>query len=463
MRSTKHTYPALPALGVFLALSVNLLPGGAQSVVMPSVAAQVDGWAYYGLVFTVSTLATAVFTPVAGALAESMKKRTLILAGLCLAALSNLAVPFCPRMELIVLLRFCSGLAGALMTTPGLTLIGLMFPGAGRVRWMGYYGMLSSACNGFGPVLGGICTDLLGWRWVYLLPLPLGLAGAALLCLPPGEDRPAPRHTRFDWPGLALLAGTMALLTAICQLSSRSGFWQGPLGPALCLALAVLLAGFILAERRQGPGAMLPLGLFASRLFSAAMAATFLTTFSAIAVFTYLALYLQEVAGLSASLAGIPVTAEFLTAMLASPVLGWLMARTGGYRAASAGAALIMAALSLFYSRMGGDVSLPLLVACQILYGIAGSVVTSIYLMAVQAGMPDRLLGQATAGIQLGQTIGGTVGAAVMGAAAASGAYAQALPRVFLLGAALALAAVLPSVLLAAGGKKCAPSDMRAS
>ena len=451
MHKREPARPLWPAVGIFLAMAANLLPGGAQSIVMPSVAAQVDGWAYYGLVFTISTLATAIVTPVAGKLGEALEKRTLILAGLCLAVVSNLAVPLCPSMELIVLLRFVSGVAGALITTPGLTLIGLMFPGEGRVKWMGYYGMLSSACNGFGPVLGGLCTDWLGWQWIYILPLPLGLAAVLLLCRAPRQQHMTPRTPPpFDWLGLGLLSAAMALMTLLCQLGGQGSFWQGALGWGLCLLLLALAAGFVLTEGRRGADALLSVRLFRSPLFSASMAATFLTTCSAIAMFTYLALYLQRVAGLSPSLAGIPVTVEFMTAMLASPALGHLMARTGRYRAASIGAALVMAALSLYYSAMGSSVLLPVLIICQILYGLAACVITSVYLMAVQEGMPDPLLGQATAGIQLGQTIGGTVGAAVMGAVASAGPHVQALPRVFQLGALLALLAVPPSLLLRA-------------
>lgn len=447
----EHNRRHLAACGIFFALSAGLLPGGAQSIIMPSVAAQLNGWAYYGMVFTVSTLATAVFTPLAGRLGDWIPRRRLVLAGTGIVVLSNLAAPFCPRMELLVALRFCSGLGSALVTTPGLTLIGLMYPAEGRVRWMGYYGMLSSACNGLGPILGGLCTDLLGWQWVYFFTLPLGAAGIILLSLPL-EERASSAEGRFDGGGLTLFALFMTAITLLCQGSSQEGFWHTPYAWLLCILLSGAGVGFAWVEHRLEGSALLPLSLFRIPLFSAAMAATFLTTFSAISTFTYFSLYLQNVAELSPSLAGIPVTAEFLTAAAVSPLLGRLMARTGDYRAASTAAALVIAAISLYYSMMSPQTPLSILLTVQIVYGLAASVITSVYLMAIQAGVPERFLGQATAGLQLGQTLGGTVGAAVMGAVASSGPHHQTLPCVFQLAAVLAALAILPSLCLGPGG-----------
>ena len=433
--------------GIFLALAASMLPGGAQSVIMPQVAAQVNGWAYYGLVFTVSTLATAIFTPLAGRLGERFGRRRLVLAGLCLCLLSNLMMPLCPTMELIVALRFFSGLGAALMTVPGLTLIGLIFPVEQRVKWMGYYGMLSSACNGFGPLLGGVCADTLGWQWVYFSSVPLACAGLFLLLAhPAAEDGPSSSKAGLDWQGLLLLAAGMVLLVLLCQGGGTAFPWLSLPALGLLLALAAAFAAFFLTERRQGLSALLPVSLFRIPVFSAAMCACFLTTLSAIAVFTYLALNLQSRMGFSAALSGIPVTAEFLTAMAVSPLLGRLMARSGRYRAVSVWAAVLIGGLSLCYAFLSAA-PLWLIVALQILYGLAGAVVTSVYLMVVQSCLPTHLIGHATAGMQLGQTIGGTVGAAIFGAIVAGGA-ACSLPLVYCAAAGFAFLAVPASLLL---------------
>lgn len=222
--------------------------------------------------------------------------------------------------------RVIQGFGGAFLVPGSLAMINSVFDRADRPAAIGSWTAWTASAFALGPLLGGLAVDFLSWRWIYVLsaiPVAIGFSMTFWLCPMPGPSERA----RVDIVGAALSATGLAAMVYGLIASHRRG-WVDPLVIASMVLGVAALSGFVAWERRA-PHPMLPLGLFATRNFAGANLATAFVygalTMGSLAI----ALYTQEVAGYSATVAGL--------ATLPSPVMSFLFARRIGGLAARIG------------------------------------------------------------------------------------------------------------------------------
>jgi predicted MFS family arabinose efflux permease len=193
---------------------------------------------------------------------------------------------------------------------------------------MGVYGATIGVSVAVGPLVGGAITSGLGWRWVFFINVPIGIAAIGLTLAKLRESRD-PNATRVDWLGLVSLSSSLFLLVLALLRGNTEG-WSSPLIVGLFAGAAVMMAAFVAIER-QVPEPMLPLGLFRRRAFTGVQLAAFAVSASLFALFLYLTLYLQNYLGYSPVQAGLrylPITlAPFFVAPVAVALLGRMQAR----------------------------------------------------------------------------------------------------------------------------------------
>ncbi len=275
------------------------------------------------------TLVLAAVVLTAGSLADRYGRRAAFAGGLVIFAAASLAAGLAPSATFLNLSRAVQGLGGAIMFAVSLALLAQEFP-AGRERGtaLGIYGATIGISVAVGPLVGGAITTGLGWRWVFFLNVPIGIAALAVTSLRVRESRD-PGATRVDWLGLATLSGGLFMLVLALLRGNDEG-WGSALILALLSSAAALLVAFILVERRV-PEPMLPLGLFRRRAFTGVQLAALGVSASLFALFLYLTLYMQDFLGYSPLHAGLrylPVTvASFLAAPLAGALIGRVHAR----------------------------------------------------------------------------------------------------------------------------------------
>ena len=197
-----------------------------------------------------------------------------------------------------------------------------------RATAMGIYGATIGAAVAVGPLVGGAITEGLGWRWVFFINVPIGVAAIAVTFAKLRESR-NPNATRVDWLGLASFSTALLLLVLGLLRGNDDGWASAPI-LGLFAAAAVMFAAFVAVERRVAEP-MLPLGLFRSRAFTGVQLAAFAVSASLFALFLYLTLYLQNYLGYSPLQAGLrylPITlVPFLVAPVAVALMGRLQAR----------------------------------------------------------------------------------------------------------------------------------------
>jgi EmrB/QacA subfamily drug resistance transporter len=269
------------------------------------------------------TLAALVLT--AGSLADRLGRRRLFGAGLAIFSGASLLCALAPDPTFLNLARAVQGIGGAVMFAVSLALIAQEFP-AGRERGMamGVYGATIGIAAAFGPLLGGGLTDALGWRSIFYLNVPIGLAATAITYLKLRESRD-PNATRVDWPGVATFSGALFLLVLALVRGNDEG-WGSTLIVSLFTGAALLLAAFLAIERTVAEP-MLPLRLFRRPAFTGVQLAAFAISSSVFALFLYLTLYLQNYLGLSPFQAGLRYLPITVASLFAAPVAGMLLSR----------------------------------------------------------------------------------------------------------------------------------------
>ncbi|MEU0223135.1 MFS transporter [Streptomyces sp. NPDC006284] len=259
-----------------------------------------------------------------GALGDRFGRRRIFVVGVLWFAAASLLCGLAPNAGTLIAARALQGVGGALLTPGSLALIQASFHPDDRGRAVGLWSGFGGVGAAVGPFLGGWLVDGPGWRWVFLLNVPLALlcAPIALRHVPESSDERA--HSRFDVLGAALGAAALALLT-FALIEARTGTWAVTLSAVAGAAAAV---AFVVVERR-GRDPMMPLDVFASRQFVAVNVVT-LCVYAAFGGFFFLAaLQLQVVVGWSALAAGTALLPTTVLMLLFSARSGELAERLG--------------------------------------------------------------------------------------------------------------------------------------
>lgn len=393
---------------LFLA-STNLTIVGTA---LPRIIAELDGFELYSWAFTGFTLASTLSTPIYGRLSDTLGRKRVLLFGIVLFSLASVAAGFSTSMPMLVGLRVVQGLGGGALMSMTLAVIADIFPPRQRSKYQGLSGIVWGVSSVIGPVLGGFITDALGWRWVFFINVPVALLALVVL------QRQLPLHTPrngqpLDLAGASLLTGGM--LASMLALSWIGG---GPGGLALPSASLLGLLGLAAFawQQRHSRAPLLPAELFRDRTILLANSAGFLLGVGIFGATIYLPLYVQGVMGLSAAASGFALTPLLLGMILSGSVAGVLASRSGHYRRYVIGGLLIASVGYYLGASMGPDTPMRTVVLSMFLLGIGLGPTNAMFLVAVQAVAPRRLLGSATSTHQFFRQVGGTLGVALFGA-----------------------------------------------
>ncbi len=281
-----------------------------------------------------------------GALGDRYGRKRLFALGLSLFAVASVWCGMAPDVGQLIGARALQGAGGALLIPGSLALITAHVPPERRGRAIGTWAAFSSVSVAIGPVLGGWLIDHASWRWVFYINPPLALVVLALLAAGVPESRDESRSGRFDYVGAALVALGLGVLVYGLLEAARHGF-DDPAAAVSVAAGVVLLAAFIRVEARAEVP-MMPLGLFRSRVFSGANAATFFLYAALGGGFFFLSFNMVQVQGWSATEAGLAFLPLILSISVLSQAVGRTVDRVGARWLLIAGPALSAVGYGLF-------------------------------------------------------------------------------------------------------------------
>ena len=309
-------------------------------------------------VVTSYTLTLAGLILLGGALGDRFGRRRVFLIGVTWFALASALCGVAPGIGVLIAARALQGIGGALLTPGSLAIIQSAFAADDRPRAIGAWSGLGGVSGAIGPFLGGWIVGSIGWRWIFLLNLPLAAAVIAVTIRHVPESRDPTAQGRFDIAGAVLAALALAGITA-GLIEAPSASLLTSLVPAAVGGLAAG-AAFVLLERHRGRHPdrvppMLPLGIFSSRQFTAINLITFIVYGAMGAVFFLLVLSLQVVAGFTPLQAGHLAAAARPRPCCCCPARAGALAQRFGPRWLMTGGLLTAAAGLLLLTRIGPE------------------------------------------------------------------------------------------------------------
>lgn len=424
-----YRHPWLILWTLLLASAICALDTTAVNVAIPSImrdlGAGVDDvlWVVNAYVLAIVALMVS-----AGRLADVYGPRTLFLAGLAVFVLASAAAGVADGVGTLIAARAVQGVGAALLLPQTASMVTHIFPPERRGRAFGIWGVVAGAVVALGPAFGGLLITSFGWRWIFYVNVPLGVAGLVAVALVCPNPRAGTRR-RFDLLGSALLALALFLI-AFALLESRA--------QAAGLAL-VLVGAFWLVERaRQHREPLLPFALLRDRNFSL-MSAINLALPCSVGSMLFLTVYhLQEALGLSAAAAGLVVAVAPAVSVPFAALSGWLTDRYGGTYVLLAGLLLLLAGLAHVAVTIGAETTWGDLLPGLLVFGAGMGVVYappgSIAMYGVATAMAGTASGVFSTVTRMGALMGSAaVGAVLQAGLAAHGDLDRAVTSAYLL------------------------------
>jgi EmrB/QacA subfamily drug resistance transporter len=357
------------------------------------------------------SLAALVLT--AGSLADRLGRRRVFAIGLGVFSLASLLCALAPDPTFLNIARALQGVGGAIMFAVSLALVAQEFPaGPERGMAMGIYGATIGIAVAIGPLVGGLLTDGLGWEWVFLINVPIGIAAIAVTYWKLAESRD-PNATRIDWGGLLSFSSALFLLVLGLVRGNDEG-WGSPVIVSMLIGAGLLLAAFVAIEQRVSEP-MLPLSLFRRRAFTGVQLAAFAVSGSMFALFLYLTLYLQSYLGYSPIDAGLRYLPITIASFIVAPMAGLALARVQARWLMSAGLALTGVGL-LLMGGLGVDSEWTALLAGFVISGIGVGLLNPVIADVALSVVPKERSGMAAGINDTFRQVGIAVGIAAWGA-----------------------------------------------
>jgi EmrB/QacA subfamily drug resistance transporter len=254
-----------------------------------------------------------------GALADRFGRKRVFVAGVAIFTAGSFLCGVAGGATALVVSRAAQGVGGAAMFATGLALIGQDFRGPERLKAIALWGATVGGAVAAGPLLGGLITQAISWRWVFFVNVPIGVATVAV-SVPLMVNKADPDARRLDVAGLVTFSGSLFLLVLTLVRGNDDGWASGKI-LALFAAAAALMAAFIIVERRQARP-MFDLSLFRGRAFTGVSLATFAIGSGMFASLPYLTFYLQNGLGYSPLAGGLRLLPATLMAFLVPLVVG---------------------------------------------------------------------------------------------------------------------------------------------
>jgi EmrB/QacA subfamily drug resistance transporter len=343
----KTQYPRLVLATTILASSLAFIDGSVVNVGLPAIGASFRAsssdlqWVVNAYLLPLSALLL-----LGGAAGDRFGRVSLLAGGTALFGLASLACALAPNLFWLLAGRGLQGIGSAILMPNSLAILGASFSGEARGRTIGIWAAVGAAMAAIGPVLGGGLIDLVGWRAIFLINLPLALGAIVLALLFVTDVRDKGEVPALDLLGGLLATAALGFLTWGLTIGSGLRGWTG-MALFLTGGGLVLMLAFLMIEKKKGDRAMMPLALFGSSSFVGLTALTFLLYGALGALMVLVPYVLIRVDGFSGTEAGGALLPFAVVLALASPLMGALAGRIGSRLPLTIGPLLVAAGFLL--------------------------------------------------------------------------------------------------------------------
>ncbi len=409
----------LVIIGLMAGMFLSALDQTIVGTAIRTIGDDLNGLSQQAWVTTAYLIVSTIATPIYGKLSDIFGRRPLFIFAIAVFILGSILASFSTSMLELAAFRAVQGLgAGGLMSMP-LAIMGDILAPRERAKYQGYFLAVFGVSSLLGPLIGGLFAGadtilwLDGWRWVFLINVPIGIIAMAIVLRFLHIPR-HPRHSvRIDWWGATTVILALVPLLLVAE-QGRDWGWASPLAIGCYVIGGISIIAFVIAETLMKDDALIPLKLFRSPTFSMATVIGVLVGFGMFGAMLTIPLYLQLVLGATPTQSGFQMLPMIIGMMTASIGSGQIISRTGRYRMFPILGTLFMTGGFFWLTRLTYDGSYWFMAGGMLFIGLGLGQLMQTLTIASQNSVGLRDMGVATSSSTFFRQIGGTLGTAVL-------------------------------------------------
>ncbi|MEL0627606.1 MDR family MFS transporter [Salinibacterium amurskyense] len=402
--------------GLLAALFTAMISTTIVSTALPTIIAELDGTQrQYTWVITSSLLAMTITTPIWGKLSDLYDKKLLTQLSIIFFLVGSIAAGFAGSIGVLMIARALQGIAMGGLTALVQSIMGSIIAPRERGRYAGYMGAVMAVATVSGPLLGGVITDSLGWRWCFFVSLPLAVIALIVLQLKLHLPATVRRQTRLDYLGALLVSITAALPMLWVTFAGNDYDWIS-WQSGVFLAAFLVVGFFAVIVELRAPTPMIPLRLLGNSTTIWMIVASVGIGVGMFGSGIFLTQYFQLGTGASPTQAGLMTIPMIISQLLSATIGGLIVSRIGRWKPVMlVGSVLLLAGLTGL-GTITHDTAYWTVAIYMVLMGVGIGALVQNVVLAVQNTVDVKDVGSASAAIAFFRSLGGAVGVTVLGA-----------------------------------------------
>ncbi|RLP74480.1 DHA2 family efflux MFS transporter permease subunit [Mycetocola tolaasinivorans] len=406
--------------GLLMGMFVSILAGTVVSTSMPRIISDLGGnQAAFTWVITSTLLATTVSTPIWGKFADIMNRKLLIQLALVIFVLGSALAGFSQNTETLIIFRVLQGLGGGGLAALSQIIMADIISPRERGRYMGLFGAVMAVGTVGGPLLGGVITDAIGWRWNFFVALPFAIA--AIFLLQRNLNLPALEKIKIkiDYLGMVLITGGISLLLIWVTMAGHEFDWDSTASYVMIGAAVIMLILAVIVELRVS-NPIIPMTLFKNPTFSLAVIASIAVGVAMFGTSVFLGQYMQLARGATPTQSGLLTLPMIAGLLLASTFVGMLISKYGKWKAYMVFGSIALTVGMFLMGTIKYDTNYVLVSVYMFILGVGVGMVMQNLVLIVQNTVSPKEIGVASSGVTFFRSLGGTIGISVLGAVLAT-------------------------------------------